>query len=770
MKCLILAGGNGERLWPLSRINYPKQFIPIQNSHSVFQQTVARNLPYCDEFIIVTGFENRYVVENQMTAFQGTAYRCIYEKSSLGTAAAITVACRDLPMSELVFVMASNHLLDSREGLGSYKEAVIRAKALASRGRIVTFGLEKKNPAPYMGFIRHKGEEVTEFVAKSGDRFDEISIDNNYLRNSGMYLFENGVFENELRKTDSVFFDYCQNLYKTEYNEAGCLIYEKNTADSRFVNSIEKILISRSRILSVVESEFVWKDITCLNDISTENYQTDGAGINENSSDTTIINNNKGQLVFTDGVEDLLVINTPDVVYVGKRGKASEIREIFRKNPAVRRYVEKGTTTFRSWGFYEDILAEKGYRVRKVTLFPGKSIFPHLHKMREENWSIVKGRVVVILEGKEREYGECSSIHIPIKAKHQISNVGDCNAVFIETALGDIIYEEDNITSQDSIQDVRKEPFVKLRPAYKDYLWGGTRLRDFYRKKSELDFIAESWELSAHPAGQSIVDSGRCKGLSFGAYLTNIGREGLGWKVQSGEPFPLLVKFIDAKERLSIQVHPNNDYALEHEGEYGKCEMWYVLDCVPGSYIYIGFNRDTDKEEVREKVTERTLPEILNKVYTHPGDVFFIPAGTVHAVGAGNLLCEVQQSSNSTYRLYDYDRKDKYGNLRKLQLSKALDVLDYGKYHPHEFNTETTTSGTVVGRCRFFEVIVFEVRDRVEFNIDNSHFASILCLTGEGEIEARDIKSEIVVGDSFFVQAGERITVTGKVKILVSWI
>lgn len=200
MKCLILAGGNGERLWPLSRMNYPKQFIPIQNSHSVFQQTVARNLPYCDEFIIVTGFENRYVVENQMTAFQGTAYRCIYEKSSLGTAAAITVACRDLPMSELVFVMASNHLLDSREGLGSYKEAVIRAKALASRGRIVTFGLEKKNPAPYMGFIRHKGEEVTEFVAKSGDRFDEISIDNNYLRNSGMYLFENGVFENELQK------------------------------------------------------------------------------------------------------------------------------------------------------------------------------------------------------------------------------------------------------------------------------------------------------------------------------------------------------------------------------------------------------------------------------------------------------------------------------------------------------------------------------------------------------------------------------------------
>lgn len=769
MKCLILAGGRGERLWPLSRMDYPKQFIPIQNNHSIFQETVARNLPYCDEFIIVTGFENRYIVENQMTVFQGTAYRCIYEENPLGTAAAITAACRDLPMSELVFVMASNHLLDSEEGLGNYKDAVTRARNLAQQGRIVTFGLEKKNASPYMGFIRHCGEEVTEFVAKSRERFANICADENYLRNSGMYLFEKGTYENELSRVAPDFYDFCQSLYRSEYNQAGSVIY-KNTVDTRFRDSIEKILMARSSLLSVVDVKFGWKDITCLNDLTVAAYHPKGTGIAEKSPGTMIVNDNRSQIVYVDGLEDLTVVNTQDVVYVGKKGKAGEISDIYSRYPELRKYVEKGTTTFRSWGFYEDITAETGYRVRKVTLFPGKSIFPHRHKMREENWIIVEGNVVVILDDQQYEYGEHSNICVPRGTEHQISNVGDGNAVFIEIALGDTIFEEDNIATQKSITDVKRESVVKLRPAFKDYLWGGTKIRERYRKKSELNMIAESWELSAHPAGQSIVDSGRFKGLPFGAYLTNIGKKGMGWKVQPGEPFPLLVKFIDAKEMLSIQVHPGNDYALEHEGEYGKCEMWYILDCEKDAFVYVGFKRATDRQEVETRIRDHTLPEILNKVYTHPGDVFFIPAGTVHAVGAGNLLCEVQQSSNCTYRLYDYDRKDRYGNVRKLQLAKALDVLDYSRYQPYEFDTETTIAGTVVSRCKFFEVIVFEVQDEVEFNIDNSHFASVLCLSGEGELEVQKTKYKTFAGDSFFVQAGEKVRVSGKVKILVSWI
>lgn len=770
MKCLILAGGHGERLWPLSRINYPKQFIPMQNSHSIFQETVARNLPYCDEFIIVTSFAYQYIVENQMAVFQGTAYRCIYEENPLRTAAAIMVACRDLPMSELVLVTAANHLLDSIEGVGDYKDAVMRAKTLAALGRIVAFGIDKKNAAPYMGFIHHRGEEVIEFVEKPGERFDEICRDERYLRNSGMYLFEKGVFENEINRIDSRFYDFCQRLYKTEYSEAGCIIYGKNMKNPGIADSIEKILMEKSPLLTVVLAKFGWKDITCLNDISVTDYHPEGTGIAEKSPDTMIINNNKAQMVYVDGTSDLLVVNTPDVVYVGKRGKASEVEEIISSHPEVKRYVEKGTITCRSWGFYEDILVETGYRVRRVTLFSGKSIFPHRHKMREENWIIIEGHVAVILDGISSEYEAGSNIRIPVEIEHQISNIGDQNAVFIETALGETMVDEDEISSHKLVRDVRKEPFVKLRPVFKDYLWGGTKLRDCYRKRSELDIIAESWELSAHPAGQSIVDSGRFRGVSFGVYLDSIGREGLGWKLQPGEPFPLLVKLIDAKEKLSIQVHPNNDYALEHESEYGKCEMWYVLDCEPGAYIYIGFNRNTNREEVTDRVKNHTLTEILNKVQTHPGDVFFIPAGTVHAVGAGNLLCEVQQSSNCTYRLYDYDRRDKYGNLRKLQLSKALDVLDYKRYQPQEFDTEKITAGVVVARCKFFEVIVYEVQDKIELNIDNSHFASVLCLAGEGWMEAKSEKEKMSVGDSFFALAGEKITVYGKVKIIVSWI
>lgn len=681
MKCLILAGGRGERLWPLSRKNYPKQFISIQNNHSIFQETVARNVPYCDEFIIVTSFEYRYIIESQMAAFQGTAYRCIYEEAPLKTAAAIILACRDLPMSELIFAVASNHLLDSEEGLGDYKDSVLRAKRLAVRGRNVTFGIEKKNVKPYMGFIKHEGENVTEFIEKPADeRFIDICSDDRYLRNSGMYLFEVGVFQNELKNNNPQYYEFCQEIYRGRHDNAGFTVYGGAAANSGITDSLEKVLIERSGLLSVVPVKFGWKDITRLEDISVTDYQQKGPSVAESSHNTTVFNNSKKQFVVVNGIDDVLVVNTQDAVYIGKYGCSSSMKKVLSDHPEIRSFGDKSTIFYRTWGFYEDLIVEPTYRVRRVTLNQGKSIFPNKHKMRSENWTMVEGSAVVILDGKRTECKIRMNIDVPIDVEHQISNIGEGNAVFIETAVGSIVHEEDSIATKNAAMDVGSEPFVKLRPAFKDYLWGGTKLRDIYGKQCDLDIIAESWELSAHPAGQSIVASGRFRGMPFGVYLSNIGKEGLGWKIQPGADFPLLVKFIDAKGNLSVQVHPGDDYALEHE--YGKNEMWYVVDCEPGSHLYVGFNRDVSREEVEERVNNNTILEILNEVTTHPGDVFFIPAGTVHAIGEGNLICEIQQSSNCTYRLYDYERRDKYGNPRELHIQKALDVLDYGKYRP----------------------------------------------------------------------------------------
>ena len=202
---------------------------------------------------------------------------------------------------------------------------------------------------------------------------------------------------------------------------------------------------------------------------------------------------------------------------------------------------------------------------------------------------------------------------------------------------------------------------LKLEPTCKDYIWGGTKLRDLYGFSSDADRLSEAWVMSAHPDGPSVIAGGADNGRSLEEYARREGREAGGNKWDPQEPFPLLVKFIDAKDNLSIQVHPDEEYANRVEQQHGKNEMWYVLDAEPGAGLYVGFKQDTTKEEVRRRIEDGTITDILNFFETKPWDFFFIPAGTVHAIGAGNLVCETQQSSNVTYRLYDYKRRDAQG-------------------------------------------------------------------------------------------------------------
>ena len=189
MKCLVLAGGRGDRLWPLSRKNYPKQFISIQRDHSIFQETIARNIPFCDEFIIVTNQEYQFIVENQMKVFQGITYRLILEGEGRKTTAAIVLSCMQFPLSELMFVVASDHLIDGP----SYKEDVNRASELARGGYLVTFGMDIRKPETRFGYIRCRGEEVVSFIEKPDAKTAEgYFLAGDYLINSGMFLFRTG--------------------------------------------------------------------------------------------------------------------------------------------------------------------------------------------------------------------------------------------------------------------------------------------------------------------------------------------------------------------------------------------------------------------------------------------------------------------------------------------------------------------------------------------------------------------------------------------------
>lgn len=288
---------------------------------------------------------------------------------------------------------------------------------------------------------------------------------------------------------------------------------------------------------------------------------------------------------------------------------------------------------------------------------------------------------------------------------------------------------------------------IKLTAPIKDYLWGGRKLITDFNKKTTLEKAAESWELSTHPDGESIVCGGDFDGMKLSEYIkANGGDECIGKKATEFDFFPILIKLIDAKDNLSIQVHPNDEYALRVEGEYGKTEMWYIVDCDEDSYLYYGLNREVSKEEFERRIKDNTLLEILNKVDVHKGDVFFIPSGTIHAICSGILICEVQQNSNTTYRVYDYDRRGADGKPRELHIEKAIAVSDM--FPAPELKK---TDSNVLASCKYFTVE--KVSSGTNIALSTDCFRSLVILDGEGTVTVGNDTISVTKGDSIFIPA-----------------
>lgn len=289
---------------------------------------------------------------------------------------------------------------------------------------------------------------------------------------------------------------------------------------------------------------------------------------------------------------------------------------------------------------------------------------------------------------------------------------------------------------------------LKLRPSYKDYLWGGNRLVSDFQKDYAGEILAETWELSCHKDGPSYIVNGPYAGETLETYIRKEGKQVLGENVSRFHQFPVLIKFIDAAQDLSVQVHPDDAYALKNEQQYGKTEMWYVVDCAEGASLYYGFSREVSAEELERRIKENTLLEVLNKVQVKKGDVFFIEAGTIHAIGKGCLIAEIQQNSNLTYRVYDYGRKDKNGNTRELHIEKALQVtsrmpmLQQKSFDPH------------IAACEYFTVdkLVLDGQ-RMSGTADQKTFVSILVLNGEGQLRAGEECVPFRKGDSLLITA-----------------
>lgn len=344
------------------------------------------------------------------------------------------------------------------------------------------------------------------------------------------------------------------------------------------------------------------------------------------------------------------------------------------------------------------------------------------------------------------------------------------------------------MTSKNSSLKTKTKPFL-LKPVGKDYLWGGSRLNDDFAKNIDLSPLAETWECSTHPDGPSRVCGGEFDGMllpevlkQHPEYLGTHPSSGLGIDkpgISYDGELPILIKFIDAKKDLSVQVHPSDEYAAVHEnGQLGKSEMWYVLDATSEASLVYGFSRDVTEKTLRKSIAEGKLEKYLQKVRVNKDDVFYIEAGTVHAIGAGALIAEIQESSNLTYRLYDYNRVDKNGMLRPLHVDKAMEVVNKkASSSPRQpmrvLKYKKGCASELLCRCKYFEVHRLLVNternhDLFPFQTDSNSFQVLLCTKGCGMIFLENGESITVFkGDCIFIPADSMaLKIHGKMQLL----
>lgn len=303
-------------------------------------------------------------------------------------------------------------------------------------------------------------------------------------------------------------------------------------------------------------------------------------------------------------------------------------------------------------------------------------------------------------------------------------------------------------------------PILKLAPACKDYLWGGIRLKEEYHKRFDGPRLAETWELSCHPDGLSLVAEGPMAGQTLARCLAEH-PEWLGENGRRSGQFPVLIKLIDAAKDLSIQVHPDDAYARLHEGQNGKTEMWHVLEAEPGAFLYCGFDHEIAREEFVRRIGDNTLPEVLRRIPVKKGDTVFIPAGTIHAICRGIVVAEVQQSSNVTYRVCDYGRLGPDGKPRALHIAQALDVTRRTAGVP------TPDFGGHLARCDYFTVDLLAAPQAAPCGAES--FLSLLILDGEGEVRCGGETVRAKKGDSLFLPAGSgEVRLTGTLRALAT--
>ena len=298
---------------------------------------------------------------------------------------------------------------------------------------------------------------------------------------------------------------------------------------------------------------------------------------------------------------------------------------------------------------------------------------------------------------------------------------------------------------------------IKFEPILKERIWGGEKLINTFKKKSDKLNIGESWEISDVEGAVSVVSNGLLKGQTLKDLIINFKEEFLGYKVYErfGDNFPVLIKFIDAKTPLSIQVHPNNELAKERHNSFGKNEMWYVMDVDKDAELIVGFNQKVDEEKYVKALNNGKVLDILNSEKTEKGDTFYIPTGRVHAIGSGIVLAEIQQTSDVTYRIYDYERTDAAGNQRELHTELALGAIDYNLYHNYKtaYQLKENESSELV-HSPYFKTDIIQLTSQLEKDYKAlDSFVIYMCVEGSFTLECNNELMMVNKGETVLLPA-----------------
>ncbi len=452
MQIVILCGGSGTRLWPISRTHYPKQFVKLFGEHSLFQNTILRNASLSTKFTIVINQDQYFMGLDQAEETKVSADKnFILEPTGRNTAPAIALAALSMNPEEILLIVPSDHLIEKQK---DYESVVRKAADLAGEGKLVTFGIKPGYAETGYGYIEANGLEVKSFKEKPDSKTAEAYVKaGNYFWNSGMFCMQAGIFLDELKTLAPDIYEQSLHAYTNARSDAAIRIGLEEMKAIRS-ESIDYAVMEKSKKVNVVAADIGWSDLGSFDSLyetlpKDQNGNTNAQNvIHINSHDNLVISGKR--LISTIDVHDLMIVDTADALVISKKGSTQKVKELVglvkKHNPEM---AEVHTTAHRPWGTYTILDENPGYKVKQITVRPGAKLSYQYHHHRSEHWIVVRGTATITIDDKTFELKANESTYIPKEAKHRLANMQKDELVIIEAQVGNYLGEDDIVRLQD---------------------------------------------------------------------------------------------------------------------------------------------------------------------------------------------------------------------------------------------------------------------------------------------------------------------------------